>query len=83
MFEVNNKNIRVTRIQQITYYHVDTSDLEGKSIDWFLYDRIIRDKQISVLNEFKAKKGTSSTLIFFFPMFPFDPPEKIRKHLVL
>ena len=44
MFEVNNKNIRVTRIQQITYYHVDTSDLEGKSIDWFLYDRIIRDK---------------------------------------
>ena len=43
MFEVNNKNTRVTRIRQITY-HVDTSDLEGKSIDWFLYDRIIRDK---------------------------------------
>ena len=26
-----------------------------------------------------TKKGSSTTLTLFFPIFPFDPPENIRK----
>ena len=51
-------------------------DWESKFIGWFLWVEQLP------LNGVMVENGLRKKLAIFFPMFPFDPPENIRKPLV-
>ena len=44
-------------------YHIETSDLQSKSMDWFLYDNGVRHERINVTSVVTVLQGTISSKV--------------------
>ena len=62
-------------------YRNQSIDLQKKSVDWFLYVLTFVFNELKTPPEYVLSKQSKQLrkLTLFFPMFPFDPPENIRK----
>ena len=58
------------------WYRNQSIDLLCKSTDWFLYDMDLCHEKVKCRLQWCI---TTILLTLYFPMFPFDPPENIRK----